>query len=423
MPSHEQHTDDPSPQDGQSRFSLDRKRRPQSQSAPRSSRVVLAHDTLLVRRGPEFVLERLARYIKQFHKPVALCTLRDTRRGISEHIDALPHVLPGLAKLPGISAGRWGARWPFLPASVKSLAAEIQAIHDAEPIDLLLSSSAGLIKNLRPPTGVPHLCYIHCPAPFLWPEAESRKPSRDLEPRTLTLSLFAERLRTFDRSGTRHVSAFIANSQHTRSMIERVFNRDAHVVHPPVRTAFFTPDAQVHREDFWLVVSPLESRKRVDIAIEAAARARQRLIIVGDGPHAAWLRAHARAMAKQHAGGVKGLIELVGRLDDEPLRSLYRRAGLFLMPQIEDFGIAAVEAMACGCPVVARAAGGALDTVIPGKSGSLYEGEAPEALVEAARSTRATTQACRTSAERFSEELFDQRIGMHIESALASARR
>ncbi|MBX3323068.1 MAG: glycosyltransferase [Phycisphaeraceae bacterium] len=408
---------EPTPEQGQGAFKFDRQKRDDKKTGRR--RIVLACDWLVSRRGGEAVLERLAAYATTHHAPAALLTLFARDMSFGPAIDALPTIRARLGRLPGASGAL--RRWllPLYPTMIADLNGWVASLHEDAPVDLLLSSSSGLIKNLRPPPGVNHLCYCHTPARYLWSQtaAYGRGGSRGAA-RGLGLTLFGERLRTFDRSGTRHVSAFIANSTHTRAEIERCFNREAHIVPPPVRTEFFTPDAAVNREDFWLIVSALEPYKRVDLAIEAAARARQKLIVVGEGSQAGYLRAHARAMSRRHAAGVKGLIEFTGRIDDEPLRNLYRRAGLFLFPQIEDFGITAVEAQACGCPVVARGLGGALDTVIEDTTGALFEDDSAEALIEAARGMKASHSACRRNAERFSEQLFDQRMGLHIESAL-----
>ncbi|GAB4382936.1 MAG: hypothetical protein Kow0022_01520 [Phycisphaerales bacterium] len=362
-------------------------------------------------------MERIAGYVSRYHTPVAVLTLFDGGVSIGEHTDRISRIAPGMSRLPLAGPAR---RWmlPFFPGMIADLSGRARNLHEQHPIHLLVSTSSALIKNVRAPADVPHLCYCHTPARWLWDRGEEYRRGRGGLVRGLGLALFGERLRGFDRSGTRHVSVFLANSNHTRALIEHVYCRDAQVVPPPVRTGFFTPDPAVEREDFWLVVGALEPYKRVDLAIEAAARARQRLIIAGQGSSLAWLRTHARRMVREHAGGVRGLIEFVGRVSDEQLLSLYRRASAFIFPQIEDFGITAVEAQACGCPVVARAEGGALDTVLAGRTGSFFDAPEPAALIAAARSLPNDPQACRSNAERFSEELFDQRIGLQIEQLL-----
>jgi glycosyltransferase involved in cell wall biosynthesis len=169
----------------------------------------------------------------------------------------------------------------------------------------------------------------------------------------------------------------------------------------------------VPREGFWLVVSALEPYKRVELAVEAASRAGARLVVVGEGSCRAGLAARA-------GPGV----EWPGRVSLERLRDLYRRARALLYPQVEDFGISAVEAQACGLPVVARGAGGALDTVIDGRTGVLCPGEDAEALLAGVRrcpdpSDPGVASACRDNALRFAEDRFDERIEGAMRRALA----
>jgi glycosyltransferase involved in cell wall biosynthesis len=398
--------------------SLSSKKRERDTGRTGPARIALAHDWLVTVRGGEAVLERIAGYITAEHQASVLLTLFDAGVAIGPATDKFARVAAGKSRLPmAKSFRRWMA--PLYPSMVEELGERLESLHDANPIDLLISTSSGLIKNLKAPGRASHLCYCHTPARWLYSQrGEYGKGSGGGGLRGLGLKIYGDKLRAFDRSGTRFVSRFIANSEHTRLLIENTYSREATVVPPPVRTKFFRPDPAVQREDFWLLVSALEPYKRVDLAIEAAAMARQRLIVAGEGTQKGFLMAHARAMSKKHAGGVKGLVEFVGRVSDDQLLSLYRRAGVFLFPQVEDFGITAVEAQACGCPVVARAEGGALDTVIDGQTGVFFEEADAAAIVAAIKTMPSNPAACRTSAKRFSETLFDQRMAMQIESAL-----
>jgi glycosyltransferase involved in cell wall biosynthesis len=180
-------------------------------------------------------------------------------------------------------------------------------------------------------------------------------------------------------------------------------------VYPPVRTAFFTPDPTVGREDWLLVVAALEPYKRTDVVIEAANQARLPLKVAGDGTQLAALRALAGPT-----------VQLLGRVDDPGLRDLYRKAAALVFAQQEDFGITAIEAHATGCPVVAYAAGGALETVSE-QTGVFFDRQVPQALIDAvARLCRTTIDAahCRASAERFSEGRFDTAILEHAAALL-----
>ena len=124
------------------------------------------------------------------------------------------------------------------------------------------------------------------------------------------------------------------------------------------------------------------------------------------------LRDQARQLGAQ--------VEFRGRTSDEELRELYRRARVLIHPQIEDFGIVAVEAQACGLPVAALRAGGALETVIEGESGIFFDEQSAEAIIAAMERAPSDAAACRKSAERFSERVFDERFGAILSAALAS---
>ncbi|MEO0482851.1 MAG: glycosyltransferase [Planctomycetota bacterium] len=393
----------------------------------RPRRIAYAHDWLVGFRGGEAVLERLtalptrrpdlhlqaAPLYTMFHTPGALSSQAPAT-------DALHARVSWLNRFPTQSVARRGRRWllPMYPFAVGGLSRALAHDHAREPIDLLLSTSSAAIKGLRPPAGVPHLCYCHSPARYLWDRTDQYGgDSIKAKARSAGLGLFGPRLRSWDRRTATHVTRFVANSKHTAALIQRAYDRDATVIHPPARTAYFTPAPHPKREDFWLVVAALEPYKRTDLAIDAALHAGARLIIAGEGGQRAELEARA-------ADAPAGQITFTGRVSDERLRELYRTARLLVFPQVEDFGIVAVEAQAAGCPVVARAEGGALDTVVDGVTGALFTGSAPEALAEAAdRAPEHADTACARHAQAFGETAFDNAMAAQIEDLLTDAQK
>jgi len=357
----------------------------------------LAHDWLVGLRGGEQVLDRLA----QRYGPTVLYTLVNDRRPLTPAIDACRVRTSPLQRIPG-AAGRW-RRWclPLMPRAVERI--------DVQPCDLLLSTSSAVMKSIAPPDGTPHLCYCHSPARYIWGQAGDYAHGRAGRLRGAGLRAVRRRFREWDRRTASRVTRFLANSRHTAKKIAQFYGREAHVVPPPVRTGFFTPDSAVEREAWFLVVSAMEPYKRVDLAIRAANDAGFRLKVVGGGTQEKALRDMAGTT-----------VEMLGRVSDEDLRGLYRRARALLHPQREDFGIIAVEAQACGCPVVAYAAGGALETVGEG-CGVLFAEQTPTALADAVAALdalRCDASRIRANALRFSEAAFDEAIDRHVRDLL-----
>jgi glycosyltransferase involved in cell wall biosynthesis len=214
------------------------------------------------------------------------------------------------------------------------------------------------------------------------------------------------RLARWDRDTADRADRYVAISHYVAGRIRRYYNREASVVYPPVDTDFFHPD-HARPERFALVVSALVPYKRIDVAIEACRLARVPLKIVGGGPERQRLERVSR-----------GSVEFLGRLSDDEVRSLYRRAGVTLLPGEEDFGIAPLEAQACGRPVVALARGGAAETVVSGMTGTLVDDLSIEAFADGIARTLDGTfdaHAIRTHAERFSRQRFGDQIATLID--------
>ncbi len=378
--------------------------RPETDRPARPLRVALAHDWAVVARGGEQVLEAIARALaSRGHALTALYTMADNGCDIGTCVDAIPRITPAIGRLPGASGPlrRW--MFPLYPLAVGQLSSRLAEDHHRAPIDLVVSTSSAAIKSLRAPPGVPHLCYCHSPARYAWAQRADYAQGSLL--RRLGLAAYSPWFKNWDRRTANRATLMLANSAHIATRIARCYGREAPVVHPPVRTEYFTPDASVRREPFVFIVSALEPYKRVDAAIEAAVRAGRPLIIAGTGSDEPRLRAHAKQASAAH------LVRFVGRIDDDRLRDYLRRAHCLLYPQTEDFGITAVEAQACGTPVVALARGGALDTVDDPATGLLVP--TLEAFPSAMNRVTHNPAACRANALRFSEDRFAQRFLMH----------
>lgn len=355
------------------------------------------HDWLCGYRGGEAVLERFADIVTSHASCAGLWVMVDDGKPVSPSIDALPTRTSALQDIPFAATRLRRHLLPLYPRAVADISLQIRDEHDREPIDLVLSSSSAAVKGVAAPPGVDHICYCHTPPRYLWSQG-GQYASQGLISR-VGLAICGPALRAWDAGSAGDVTRFLANSAHTAGEIRARYGRESTVLHPPCRTEYFHPDASVVREDFWLVAGALEPYKRTDLAIQAAAVAGARIVIAGSGSGYSSLRRRFESPS----------VRFLGRVSDEELRDLYRRARLLVFPQIEDFGIVAVEAQACGLPVVARRAGGALDSVVEDLTGAFFDEATPASIAAAAaRVPQVSALACRQNALRFSESGFDR---------------
>jgi glycosyltransferase involved in cell wall biosynthesis len=362
-------------------------------------KVAIVHDWLTGIRGGERVLEALCAQ----YPDAELFTLVH-RRG--SQVPEVEHhrIHTSLAQyIPGVR--RSYRRWLLLyPALVEQF--------DVGRFDVVISSSHCVAKSVITPPRTVHICYCHTPMRYAWdqfdayfgPDRLGRFGSR------LMRSVMAG-LARWDRDTAYRVDRYLTNSQYVADRVRRYYNRDARVVYPPVDTEFFHPDSVVP-ERFALVVSALVPYKRLDLAIDACRLARVPLKIVGTGPDRARLEHRA-----------PGTTEFLGWISDGHLRELYQRARCLLMTGEEDFGIAPLEAQACGRPVVALGRGGARESIIDGETGILVDTADSEAFGDAlAALDRLTFEpaAIRRQAERFNRQRFAEQIDAAVQETLAA---
>jgi glycosyltransferase involved in cell wall biosynthesis len=362
-------------------------------------KVALVHDWLTGQRGGEKVLEVLAEIFPE----APLYTLFHFKGSQAEDIENKDIRPSFLQRLPFVEK-KYRLYLPLFPLAIE--------LFDLSDFDLVISSSHCVAKGIIPRPDALHVSYIHSPVRYAWNQYFAYfAPSRLSIFSRLLIPPVIHRLRIWDESASARVDHFIANSVNVARRIQKYYRRDAEVVHPPVDTDFFQPGAGETVKDYYLIVSALVPYKRIDLAVDVFNQTGEALKIVGIGPDLEKLKKPARPN-----------IAFLGQVAAAELRSLYQDARALLIPGEEDFGIAAVEAQACGTPVIAFGRGGSVETVVPGETGLLF-GQLTAAGLRAAldnfRSMKFNKNVLRSRSTAFSRAAFKQKMAASIEQKWA----
>jgi len=349
-------------------------------------------------RGGEKVLLSLARLFPE----APIFTLLHVPGSVAPELEAREIRTTFVQSLPG-AARRYRHYLPLFPAAAASI--------DLSGYELVVSSSHCVVKGVRPARGALHVCYCHTPMRYIWDRYDDYfGPGRAPLAVRWAMGAAAPWLRAWDVRSSSRVGRFIANSAYVAGRIRRYYGRDADVVHPPVDTDFFTPGPDAPGR-YDLVVSALAPYKRLDLVLNAYRGTGWPVKIVGWGPEERRLRAAAPSE-----------VELVGCVDDDALRALYRGCRAVLMPGVEDFGIVPLEAMACGRPAVVYAEGGGPESVVAGETGLLFHEPTAAALraaVDSLPAVRFNSATLRQKAEAGSRARFEARLKALVDKALA----
>ena len=363
-------------------------------------RVAVVHDWLTGMRGGEAVLEAILELVPN----ARLLTLVHVRGSVAPHIESHDPHTSFVQHLP-LARTRYRQYLPLFPVAIEQF--------DLDDIDLVISTSHCAAKAVVPTGRARHLCYCHTPMRYAWDQFDAYfGPARVGRVKSRLYRLALRRLARWDAATANRVDRYVANSHYVAARIGRYYNRVADVIEPPVDTSFYCPDGSAPG-DYFITVSALVPYKRVELAIEACGLADVPLRIVGNGPEAGWLRSRAGSN-----------VEFIEHCSQTELRSFYRGARAFLLTGEEDFGIAPVEAQACGRPVIALARGGACETVAHETTGLLVSDATAGAFAEAIRSLDVhefDPARLRRSASRFARTRFQERMRASIESLAAPA--
>ena len=374
-------------------------------------KIAVVHDWLVTSAGAERVLaEMLALYPGADVFSVADFLPERDRGFLAGHRIRTTFVqnLPQAAK-------RYRSYLPLMPWAVERL--------DLSGYDLILSSSHAVAKGVVTRPDQPHICYCHSPMRYAWDMREEYLREAGIADgvKGRLARFLLERLRRWDLANSRHVDHFIANSTFIAERIRNSYGRDAAVVYPPVDTDYFTPAGE--REEFYLAASRMVSYKRIGLIVQAFTRMpSRRLVVIGDGPQYESARA-----------GAGPNVEFLGYQARPVLRDHMRRTRALVFAAKEDFGILPVEAQACGTPVIAYGAGGALETVrglgcmgVDRPTGLFFAEQTEGSIIAAVErfeknSAHFSATACRDNALRFAPAKFRQgyaaQVKMHIGKA------
>jgi glycosyltransferase involved in cell wall biosynthesis len=327
--------------------------------------------------------------------------------------------------LPWFAAADVRTTWlQKLPKSLKKFLPLLRAWAfsrlDLSEYDLVLSSSGAEAKAARTRKGAVHICYCHSPTHYYWIRHDEylENPGFPLGLNWLArwgLKLLVGPLKRWDRRAAKQPDFMIANSTHTQANIKRYYRRDSQVIFPPVEVERFKLPANPPLRHGFIVAGRQTPYKRFDLAIRACDELKLPLIVIGDGPD------HRRLEKLANKLPGRGTTFLTSVSDYDIVEHFQTALG-FIMPNMDDFGIVAVEAMAAGTPVVAYHKGGALDYVVPGKTGLFFERQTANNLANVLEGVAHKTwdhKAIAGVAERFSSGMFAQSMQNYIEQCLA----
>ncbi len=360
----------------------------------KNAKVALVHDWLTGQRGGEKVLEVLA----EIFPKAPIYTLFHFKGSQHENIEKRIIRTSFLQGMPFLRK-KYRSYLPLFP-----LAAEM---FDLQDYDLVISTSHCVAKGVIPRPDALHVSYIHSPMRYAWNLYFSYFSPARLSPLSrFLIPAVIHRLRIWDVASSARVDYFVANSANVARRIKRYYRREADIIPPPVDSDFYTPDESPPAGNFFLIVSALVPYKRIDLAVEAFNRTGAPLKIVGTGPEYKALKRRSRPN-----------VEFLNAVGSEDLRRLYRQAKAFILPGEEDFGIATLEAQACGTPVIAYGRGGSRETVVPGETGLLFEDLSVAGLLGALdkfRTFECNRVAIRSNAMDFSRKNFKERISAYL---------
>ncbi|GAB2795292.1 hypothetical protein GCM10027040_22120 [Halomonas shantousis] len=354
-------------------------------------KVAVIVDWLTVYSGAERVVEQIIKLYPDADIFSLVDFLKPDQR---DFLNKRPVTTSFIQKLP-LARKHYRSYLPLMPLAIEQF--------DVSQYDLVISSSHAVAKGVITGPDQLHVCYVHSPIRYAWDLQHQylRESGMTRGPKSWLARLILHYVRNFDARTSLGVDTFMANSRFIARRINKCYRREAKVVYPPVNVAEFSLGEK--KGDFYVVASRLVPYKRVDLVAEAfAGMPDKRLVVLGDGPDMEKIKAKVKGAAN---------VEIKGYVEFSDMKRYLQEAKAFVFAAEEDFGIAPVEAMASGTPVIAFGKGGVLETVIDGKTGLFFKEQSVSAIQSAVarfeeQQGSFSPEACRRRAEAFSNDAF-----------------
>jgi len=325
-------------------------------TSPSGPRVALIHDFLVKMGGAEKVLKVFA----DMYPDAPIFTLLYDEKVCGAAFPRSRVRTSFLQKAPRFLRKRQRYLFPLMPRAIESF--------NLSGFDLIISSSNAYAHGVLVPSHARHICYCHSPMRYAWDYAHQYIREQNAGPlKSHMIEKLIGNVRMWDQIACDRADSYIANSRHVSNRIKKYYRKDAAVLYPPVETRHFKPTKE--HQGYFLIVAALTPFKKIDLAVQLFNKIGKRLVVVGSGAQYEYL--------KRMAGPN---VDIMGYKDDKTVVELMQNCRAFIMPNEEDFGIAPVEAMAAGKPVLAYGKGGALETVIPGETGELFYEQTIESM-------------------------------------------
>lgn len=363
-------------------------------------KIALVHDYLNQYGGAERVLEALL----EIYPDADLFTLIYDSRQMPAKLSKKRIRRSFLNKFP-FSKFYYEYLLPLYPLAIESF--------DMRGYDLIISNSSAWAKGIITTVNSCHITYCLNPMRFAYDSYYPLINKKGIISKGLAAVLHYIRL--WDEISAKRPDKYITISETVKRRVIKYYGIDSEIVHPPVDNDFFVPAPDKRQEQYYLIVSRLKPYKQIELAIEAFNFLKKPLIIIGDGSHYNYLK----GMAKRN-------IQFIRDADDLKLLSYYQRCKAVIFPQIEDFGIVPLEAQACGKPVIAFKGGGAVETVIDGKTGILFSPQTAHSLINAIEkfeTLKFDSKEIRDHAKQFSKDIFKLKFSQKIEAFYANYKK